>query len=47
MNKGNQNKPYNEAIAHKQNIEGYPKTSGGKPPLPIKLIGYFLFVSFS
>ncbi|MGP4063228.1 hypothetical protein [Halobacillus sp. H74] len=46
MDNGNQHKPFNDAIAHKQNIEGYPKASGGKLPLPIKLIGYFLFGSF-
>ncbi|KHE73186.1 hypothetical protein LD39_00495 [Halobacillus sp. BBL2006] len=46
MSNGNHNKPFNDAIAHKQNIEGYPKNSGGKLPLPIKLIGYFLFGSF-
>ncbi|WP_371018909.1 hypothetical protein [Pseudalkalibacillus sp. JSM 102089] len=46
MNNGNENKPFNDAIAHKQNIEGLPKTRGGRLPLPIKLIGYFLFGSF-
>ncbi len=33
MSIGNHNKPFNDAIAHKQNIEGYPKNSGGKLPL--------------
>ncbi|KGP91274.1 hypothetical protein N780_08785 [Pontibacillus chungwhensis BH030062] len=42
MNHENHNKPFNDAIAHKQDIEGFPKTRGGKLPLPIKLIGYFL-----
>lgn len=46
VNNGNENKPFNDAIAHKQNIEGFPKTRGGRLPLPIKLIGYFLFGSF-
>ncbi|MFK3960021.1 hypothetical protein [Guptibacillus hwajinpoensis] len=45
MNNENENKPFNDAIAHKQNIEGYPKTRGGKLPLPIKVIGFFLFGS--
>ena len=45
-NNGNENKPFNDAIAHKQNIEGFPKTSGGRLPSPIKVIGYFLFGSF-
>ncbi|RWZ58548.1 hypothetical protein EQV77_06165 [Halobacillus fulvus] len=39
-------KPFNDVIAHKQNIEGYPKGRGGKLPLPIKIIGYVLFGSF-
>ncbi|GGD14083.1 hypothetical protein [Pontibacillus salipaludis] len=42
MNNEDQNKPFNDAIAHKQDIEGFPKTRGGRLPLPIKLIGYFL-----
>jgi len=47
MNNGNENenKPFNDAIAHKQKIEGFPKTRGGRLPLPIKLIGYLLFGS--
>ncbi|SFJ70453.1 hypothetical protein SAMN04487936_103398 [Halobacillus dabanensis] len=39
-------KPFNDVIAHKQNVEGYPGTSRGKLPLPIKLLGYILFGSF-
>ena len=35
--------PFNDAIDHQQKIEGYPKPSEGKLPLPIRLIGYFLF----
>ncbi|MBN8210130.1 hypothetical protein JI666_15355 [Bacillus sp. NTK071] len=46
MSNENQNKPFNDAIAHKQNIEGFPKSRGGKLPYPIKLIGFFLFGSF-
>ncbi|TGB02916.1 hypothetical protein [Halobacillus salinus] len=47
MSHGNQNKPFNDVIAHQQNIEGYPKTRGGRLPKPIKFIGYFLFGTFA
>ncbi|ASF40677.1 hypothetical protein CEH05_16560 [Halobacillus halophilus] len=35
--------PFNDTADHQQNIEGYPKPSDGRLPLPIRLIGYFLF----
>lgn len=35
-------KPFNDAIDHLQKIEGYPRSSGAKLPLPIKIIGYLL-----
>ncbi|MBH0231436.1 hypothetical protein [Halobacillus yeomjeoni] len=31
MSYGNQNKPFNDVIAHKQKIEGYPTTTGKLP----------------
>ncbi|MGP4038534.1 hypothetical protein ACTWP4_01300 [Gracilibacillus sp. D59] len=37
------NKPFNDVMEHKQNIEGAPTHKGGRLPLPIKIIGYFLF----
>ncbi|MCP3027803.1 hypothetical protein [Halobacillus sp. A5] len=36
-------KPINDAVEHKQKIEGYTNPSERKLPLPIRLIGYFLF----
>jgi len=36
------NKPFNHALEHKQNIEGYPRYNLGKLPMPIKLIVYFM-----
>jgi len=39
------NKPFNDVMDHMQNIEGHPTTRGGKLPLPIKIIGYFIYVS--
>ncbi|QDP41500.1 hypothetical protein [Radiobacillus deserti] len=36
-------KPFNDAMEHMHHIEGYPITKGGKLPLGIKIIGYFLF----
>ncbi|WP_194842038.1 hypothetical protein [Gracilibacillus salitolerans] len=36
-------KPFNDVMEHKQNIEGAPINKGGRLPLPIKIIGYFLF----
>ncbi|SFL44321.1 hypothetical protein SAMN04487943_101577 [Gracilibacillus orientalis] len=36
-------KPFNDVMKHKQNIEGAPTNKGGRLPLPIKIIGYFLF----
>lgn len=35
-------KPFNDAMEHLNKIEGYPVSRGGKLPLPIKIIGYFL-----
>ncbi|MFD2658404.1 hypothetical protein [Gracilibacillus thailandensis] len=37
------NKSFNDVIEHKQKVEGAPITRGGRLPLPIKIIGYFLF----
>uniref|UniRef100_UPI001C62993E hypothetical protein n=1 Tax=Thalassobacillus sp. CUG 92003 TaxID=2736641 RepID=UPI001C62993E len=45
MSNGNYNKPFNDAIAHKQNIEGYAKNTAGKVPLPTKILLYFMFGS--
>ncbi|WP_413363754.1 hypothetical protein [Lysinibacillus sp. 3P01SB] len=36
-------KPFNDAMDHLNKIEGYPIRKGGKLPLPIKIIGYFMF----
>ncbi|WP_431801088.1 hypothetical protein [Halobacillus andaensis] len=38
-----QNEPFNDAVEHQQKVEGQLKSSEGKLPLPIRLIGYFLF----
>lgn len=44
------NEPFNDVMKHKQNIEGYPRHTGGKVPLPVKLLIYFTlgsaFLSF-
>ncbi len=40
--KDKQEKPFNDAMEHLNKIEGYPVSRGGKLPLPIKVIGYFL-----
>ncbi len=37
-----QNKPFNDAMEHQQNVEGAPIPNTGELPLPIKVIGYFL-----
>ncbi|WP_163530117.1 hypothetical protein [Halobacillus ihumii] len=34
---------FNDATEHKQKIEGYPSGGGGRMPLVIRLIGYFIF----
>ncbi|MGP4070780.1 hypothetical protein [Halobacillus sp. B29] len=39
--------PFHDAADHQQKIEGYPKPSDGRLPLPIRLIGYFLFGGIS
>ena len=36
-------KPFNDAMDHLNKIEGYPISKGGNLPLPIKIIGYFMF----
>lgn len=36
-------KPFNDAMEHLNKIEGYPISKGGNLPLPIKIIGYFMF----
>ncbi len=39
-------KPFNDAMEHQQNIEGSPiPKETGKLPFPIKLIGFFLLFS--
>ncbi|WP_101845603.1 hypothetical protein [Halobacillus sp. Marseille-P3879] len=35
--------PFNDAVEHQQKVEGQLKPTEGKLPLPIRLIGYFLF----
>ena len=35
--------PFNDAMDHLNKIEGYPIGKGGKLPLPLKIIGYFMF----
>ena len=35
--------PFNDAMDHLNKIEGYPIRKGGKLPLPLKIIGYFMF----
>ncbi|MFD2923988.1 hypothetical protein [Halobacillus naozhouensis] len=35
--------PFNDATEQKQKTEGYPSGGGGRMPLLIKLIGYFIF----
>lgn len=40
--KDKQEQPFNDAMEHLNKIEGYPVSRGGKLPLPIKVIGYFL-----
>lgn len=42
MNSKEPEKPFNDAMEHLNKIEGYPVSRGGKLPLPIKVIGYFL-----
>lgn len=42
MNSKEPEKPFNDAMDHLNKIEGYPVSRGGKLPLPIKVIGYFL-----
>jgi len=42
MNSKEPEKPFNDAMDHLNKIEGYPVSRGGKLPLPIKIIGYFL-----
>ncbi|WP_163580734.1 hypothetical protein [Gracilibacillus saliphilus] len=37
------NQSFNDVIEHNQKVEGAPITRGGRLPLPIKIIGYFLF----
>lgn len=37
------NKPFNDAMEHKNKIEGFTINKGGRLPLPIRLIGYFMF----
>ncbi|MGP4060677.1 hypothetical protein [Halobacillus sp. H74] len=39
------NKPFNDAIAHQQKIEGQISSGGGRLPLPIRLIKYFVIGS--
>ncbi|WP_079529606.1 hypothetical protein [Halobacillus hunanensis] len=39
----NRSTPFNDATEHKQKIEGYPSGGGGRMPLLISLIGYFIF----
>lgn len=36
-------KPFNDAVENLNKIEGYPISKGGNLPLPIKIIGYFMF----
>lgn len=36
-------KPFNDAMEHLNKIEGYPIRKVGKLPLPLKIIGYFMF----
>lgn len=36
-------KPINDAMEHQHKVEGFPVSKGGKLPLPIRLIGYFMF----
>lgn len=36
-------KPFNDAMEHLNKVEGYPISKGGNLPLPIKIIGYFMF----
>ncbi|SOC41559.1 hypothetical protein [Ureibacillus acetophenoni] len=36
-------KPFNDAMEHLNRVEGYPISKGGNLPLPIKIIGYFMF----
>lgn len=40
--KDKQEQPFNDAMEHLNKIESYPVSRGGKLPLPIKVIGYFL-----
>ncbi|PJK16606.1 hypothetical protein CQS04_05465 [Chryseomicrobium excrementi] len=42
MSQNERQKPFNDAMEHLNKIEGYPVSRGGKLPLPIKIIGYFL-----
>ncbi|UOQ92980.1 hypothetical protein MUO14_21680 [Halobacillus shinanisalinarum] len=35
--------PFNNAMEHKQKVEGYPSGAGGRMPVLIRLIGYFMF----
>ncbi|MBD1222096.1 hypothetical protein [Virgibacillus halodenitrificans] len=41
-NNEEQNKPFNDAMEHQQNVEGDPIPHSGEFPRPIKIIGYFL-----
>lgn len=45
MSKHNEepDKPFNDAMEHINKIEGFPINKGGRLPLPIRLIGYFMF----
>ncbi|MEG0472918.1 MAG: hypothetical protein RR588_11335 [Solibacillus sp.] len=36
-------KPFNDAMEHLNKIEGYPLRKGRNLPLPLKIIGYFMF----
>lgn len=37
------NKPFNDAMEHQHKVEGFPINKSGRLPLPIRLIGYFMF----
>lgn len=38
-----QEKAFNDAMEHLNKIEGFPISKEGNLPLPIKVIGYFMF----
>ncbi|WP_085994175.1 hypothetical protein [Oceanobacillus senegalensis] len=42
-NNKEQDKPFNDAMEHQHKVEGFPTNQGGRLPLPIRLIGYFIF----